>query len=91
MTMNATIRPIHIPVAARGREDRADELAELLGTLADLTAHARRRRERLERLEGGDPRVRAAVASLASLERHAHEVGVEAASVHHELQHSRLI
>lgn len=88
---NVTVRPISVPVAARGREDRTDELAELLGTLADLAAQTRRRRERLERLERGDARVQVAVQHLVALERHAHEVGVEAASVHHELLQARLI
>ncbi len=88
---HATIRPLSEPVASRGREDRTDELAELLGAIADLTAQTRRRRERLERLEGGDPRVTRAISHLAALERHAHEVGLEAADVHCELQHARLI
>ena len=83
----ATIRPLARPVPER--EERRDELAELLTTLADLEVCSRSRRARL--LDSPDPRAEAAVQQLAALERHAHEVCVEAARVHNELQHARLL
>ncbi|MCA1689014.1 MAG: hypothetical protein LC720_00740, partial [Actinobacteria bacterium] len=73
-------------------EAAADEFGELLTALADLAVGARRQRERLARLEAADDgRVRRAVEHLEELERHAHEVGVEAVRVRHELQHARLL
>jgi hypothetical protein len=87
-----TITPITELVAAAEREAGADEFADLLAALADLAVGARNQRERLSRLDSAaDDRVRRAVEHLAELERHAYEVGVEAAHVRHELQHARLI
>jgi hypothetical protein len=89
---SVTVTPINELVATAEREAAADEFADLLTALADLAVGARRQRERLARLEAaGDGRVRRAVEHLEELERHAHEVGVEAARVRHELQHARLL
>ncbi|MEA2299003.1 MAG: hypothetical protein QOF77_1939 [Solirubrobacteraceae bacterium] len=86
------VTPINDLVASREQEAAADEFAELLTALADLAVGARRQRERLLGLSSaGDARVRRAVEHLSDLERHAYEVGVEAARVRHELQHARLI
>ncbi len=86
------VTPIQELVAATEREAGADEFADALAALADLAVGARRQRERLSRLETAeDERVCRAVEHLAELERHAYEVGVEAARVRHELQHARLI
>jgi hypothetical protein len=92
VTTSVIVKPINELLAAPEREAAADELADLLAALADLAVGARRQRERLSRLETAeDGRVRRALEHLADLERHAHEVGVEAARVRHELQHVRLI
>jgi hypothetical protein len=89
---SVTVTPINELLAAAEREAAADEFADLLAALADLAVGARKQRERLGHLEtAGDDRVRQAVEHLAELERHAHEVGVEAARVRHELQRVRLI
>ncbi|GAC1490844.1 MAG: hypothetical protein NVS1B9_12170 [Solirubrobacteraceae bacterium] len=84
---NATIRPLSPPSPAR--HEQADELAELLSTLADLGARTRCRRERLAR--SADPVAAHAVERLVALERHALAVSMEAAQVHNELRHARLI
>ncbi len=89
---SVVVTPINELVAATEREAAADEFADLLAALADLAVGARRQRERLAGMEtAGDGRVQRAVEHLAELERHAHEVGVEAARVRHELQRARLI
>ncbi len=86
------VRPIGELLSASEREAVADEFADLLPALADLAVGARRQRERIARLDrDGDGRVRSALEHLADLERHAHEVGIEAARVRHELQHAGLI
>ena len=86
------VTPINELLAGPEREAVADDFVELLATLADLAVGARKQRERLSRLESADDdRVREALEHLAELERHAYEVGVEAARIRHELQHARLI
>ncbi len=92
MTTSVIVRPINDLLDATEREAAADELVDLLAALADLAVGARRQRQRLAHLETAeDDRVRRALEHLAELERHAHEVGVEAARVRRELQHARLI
>jgi hypothetical protein len=86
------VTPINELVACPEREAVADDFVDLLAALADLAVGARKQRERLSRLETAeDDRVREALEHLAELERHAYEVGVEAARIRHELQHARLI
>lgn len=88
---NATVTPLKQAYRQSDRDQRSDEFAELLGALADLAVQTRSHRLRLECLANGDARVAAAIEHLASLEGHAQEVAAEAARVHNELQHARLI
>jgi hypothetical protein len=89
----ATVTPIKAVMrTVAEREEHSDEFAELLGSLADLAVKARKQRTRLERIAGaGDARISQAIEHLAELEMHAQQVGAEAARVHNELQHARLI
>jgi hypothetical protein len=79
-------------VAPAELESRPDRLGELLGVLADLVVEARARRLALSELDGSDdPRVVSATDRLSQLECHLVETGVEAATVHNELQRSHLL
>jgi hypothetical protein len=90
---NATVTPISRSFRMAGGEQTPDEFVDVLGALADLAVKARSQRMRLEGLTHGnaDTRISSAIEHLADLERHASEVGAEAARVHNELRHARLI
>jgi hypothetical protein len=74
------------------RERRPDRFAELLECIADLLVEVRVQRMEMTQNPGpDDPRGQEAIARLAELERSIEEVGIEAASVHQQLQHVRMI
>jgi hypothetical protein len=69
------------------REKSRDRIAELLECMADLLVETRRQRVEIARdLGSDDPQMREALARLAELERSLEELGVEAVSVHKQLQ-----
>jgi hypothetical protein len=85
-------RPLRTLAPNAEREQRPDRVAELLECMADLLVEARRQRvEIAQHRDSDDPRVRDAIARLTELEHSLAEVGVQAASVHQQLQHVRLI
>jgi hypothetical protein len=88
----ASCRPVLDLVAPAELENRPDRLGELLGVLADLVVETRARRLALSELNGSDdPRVVSATESLSRLECHLVDTGVEAATVHNELQRAHLL
>jgi hypothetical protein len=74
------------------REQRPDRLGELLECMADLVVPVRRQREEIaQHSANDDPRVAEAIAGLTQLQCTLADVGVETASVHHQLQHVHLV
>jgi len=74
------------PVAASMQT--SDRFAELLKCMADLLVETRRQRTEIAQMLGSDdPGVREALARLAGLERFVEELGVEAVSIHKQIQH----
>jgi hypothetical protein len=60
--------------------------------MADLLVEMRRQQAEVAQFrDSNDPRVREAIARLAEIARSLRELGVEAASVHQQLQHVHLI
>lgn len=88
----ASCRPLVDLVAPAELESQPDRLGELLGVLADLVVETRARRLALNELgSSDDPRVVSATDRLGKLECHLVETGVEAATVHNELQRVHLL
>jgi hypothetical protein len=89
---DATCSPVETPTPTEGREHTPDRLAELLACMADLLVETRKQRAALVRhRRADDPRVLEAIRRLGDLEGSFEQVGVEAASVHQQLQHLRVI
>jgi hypothetical protein len=89
---DATCNPLQTPTLSVEHERTPDRLAELLACMADLLVDTRNRRADLaRRCRDDDPRVLEAIKRLGDLEASFEQVGIEAASVHQELQHLRVI
>ena len=89
---DAACTPLRALAPSAEHEQNPDRFAELLECMADLLVETRRQRVEIAQHLGSDePRVRAAIARLTELERSLGEVGVEAASAHHLLQHIHLV
>jgi len=74
------------------RERSPDRFVELLDCLADLLVETRGERQRIQDANlGEDPRVSEAVRRLAVVESSLCDVATDAAGVHQQLQHLRLI
>jgi hypothetical protein len=91
MTAAACI-PLSPPAPITEREQRPDRLGELLACMADLLVQMRSQQVEIAQYrDSNDPSVCEAITRLAEIERSLKAVGVDAASVHQQLQHVHLI
>jgi hypothetical protein len=90
--IDARCTPLRTLGLTAEREQRPDRFAELLECMADLLVEVHGQRMEIAVHDGpGDPRVDEVIARFAELERSIEKVGVEAASVHQQLQHVHVI
>ena len=88
----AVCAPLSTLVSTAECERRPDRFVELLDCLADLLVQARGERQRIQDANlSGDPRVSEALERLADVEGSLVNVAADAAQVHQQLRHLRLI